>query len=266
MDVRRIKDLLHAWRPGQDVPPEIAQAREIASKDPALSAWLDSERAFDQAFADKLRDVNPPADLLGKILAEHESGETNVVPFTKDAPPRLETRRGQLFRYVVSMAASLVLVGVIFFFIGRGSGGGDDLASFVDATVIRAIADGHLHDAASIDGVYAGLRGDNAPVPGALPAELGQFQPAKYGSIATQNGIIGQIGFSNNDSVRLIVMERRCLGGCSKKLTRPVIFDLGDKLAVTWAQGGQVFILVSDRTGESVIRSIAEQDPAAGSF
>ncbi len=259
MDVRSIKVLLHAWRPGQDVPPEVAEAREIASKDPALTAWMESERAFDHAFADKLRDVNPPADLLGNILAAHESGEGNVVPFSKEAPPRLETRRGQLVRYAVSIAASLAIVGSIFFFIGRNSGG-DDLASFVDATVIRAVAEGHLHQAKNLDGIYAGLRSDNAPVPGAMPAQLGDYLPATYGSIATQNGIMGQIGFSNNDSVRLIVMERRCLGGCSKKLTNPVIVDLGDKLAVTWAQGSQVFILVSDRTGESVIRNIAAQN------
>jgi hypothetical protein len=259
MDVRRIKDLLHAWRPGQDVPSEVAEAREIASKDPALTAWMESERAFDHAFADKLRDVNPPADLLDRILAAHEAGEDNVVPFAREQPPRLETRRGQLVRYAVSIAASLAIVGTIFFFIGRNSGG-DDLASFVDATVIRAVTEGHLHQAQTLDGIYAGLRSDNAPVPGAMPAQLGDYLPATYGSIPTQNGIMGQIGFSNNDSVRLIVMERRCLGGCSKKLTNPVIVDLGDKLAVTWAQGSQVFILVSDRTGESVIRNIAAQN------
>jgi len=265
MDVRRIKDLLHAWRPGQDVPSEVEEAREIASKDPALTAWMESERAFDHAFADKLRDVKAPAGLLGRILAAHEAGEANVVPFAKEAPPRLETRRGQVVRYAVSIAASLAIVGSIFFFIGRNSGG-DDLASFVDATVIRAITDGHLHQAQNVDGLYAGLRSDNAPVPGAMPSQLGDYIPATYGSIATQNGIMGQIGFSNNDSARLIVMERRCLGGCSRKLTNPVIVDLGDKLAVTWAKGNQVFILVSDRTGESVIRNIATQNTPDASF
>jgi len=266
MDVRKIKELLHAWRPGQEVPPEVLEAREAASQDPALSAWLDNERAFDHAFSDRLRDVNPPADLLDRILAAHQSGEANVVPFQEDAPPMVETRRGQFIRYAVSIAASLVIVGSIFLFANRSATQNDDLASFVDATVIRAITDSHLHAAAGLDSIYEGLRGDHAPVPGAMPAELGSFQPVKYGSIATQNGIMSQIGFSNNDSARLIVMERRCLGGCSKKLSKPVIYDLGDKLAVAWAQDSQVFILVSDRTGESVIRSIAQGSAADGSF
>ena len=266
MDVRKIKDLLHAWRPGQDVPHEALEAREIAAKDPALAAWLDSERAFDQAFADRLRDVTPPADLLDRILAAHEKEASNVVPFPRSEPLEAETRRSRILRYAVSIAASLVIVGGVFFFIGRSSSRGADLDSFVNETVVRAVTE-HMHQVRGTEDVFSGLRGDHAPVPAALPAELGQFQPVKYGSIATQNGIMSQIGFANDESCRLIVMERRCLGGCSTKLSKPVMFDLGDQLAVAWAKDNQVFILVSDRTDESVIRSIVSREaPASPSF
>lgn len=265
MDARRIKDLLHAWRPGQDMPDEVTQAREIAAGDPELSAWMDNERAFDQAFANKLRDVKPPVDLLDRILSAHETGEGNVVPFSREEPPHLETRKGQFFRYAFSIAASLLIVGGIFSFAASQRGPHyDDLDSFVTATVLQAMAgSSSMHEARGFDSVAQGLQSGYAPVPGDMPERLASFKPARYGVIETRTGNIGQIGFSGNESYRLIVAERRCLGGCSQKLTKPVMFDLNDKLAVTWAKGNQVYILVSDRTGESVIRDIAKEAGAS---
>jgi hypothetical protein len=259
MDVRKIKDLLHAWRPGQDVPPEVSQAREIASSDPELSAWLDNERAFDQAFADKLRAVRPPSDLLARIMAAHDSNAAKVIPFPISEPPRAESGRSRMIRYAVSIAASLAIVGGIFIFATHSGGSDDDLDSFVSATVLRAMSDSaSMRNASGLENVARGLQSDFAPVPGSMPEALAKFQPAKYGVIHTQRGNMSQIGFSGNDAYRLIVVERRCLGNCSKKLTKPVMFDLGDKLAVSWTRGSQVFILVGDRSGENVIRTVVQ--------
>jgi hypothetical protein len=77
MDSDRIKEMLHAWRPGDNVEAGVERAREAASADPELARWLARERAFDQAFSDKLRQVGAPADLLGRIL---ESVEAELQP------------------------------------------------------------------------------------------------------------------------------------------------------------------------------------------
>ncbi|MFA5257549.1 MAG: hypothetical protein WC360_05305 [Opitutales bacterium] len=258
MDVRRIKELLHAWRPGQDLPPELARARDLAAADPEVSAWLEQERAFDHAFADRLRGVQAPEGLLDSILAAHKAGEGNVVPFSPDAP-RAAFGASAFMRYAVSIAASLLIVAGIFALASRNApSSDDDLAGFIDATVLQALS-GQMRDAGDIDGVREGLVAAGLKdMPGEIPEILADYKPARYGVIRTQQGNMGQIGFSGKESWRLIVMERRCLGGCSGRLTKPVIYDLGDKLAVTWAKGQQVFILVSDRSGENVIRDIAE--------
>jgi hypothetical protein len=259
MDVNGIKVLLHAWRKGEKVPGDVEKAREIAEGDPELKAWLDNEAAFDKAFADRLNEVEPPADLLGKILAAHENAEGNVIQFPRSGEMRAETRKSQIVRYSVSIAASFVIIaGIVFFMRHSGKTDSNDLEGFVDETVLAALSnDNPMHSAADVADVMKGLQSGYAPVPGDLPNALEQYHPAKYGIVHTQQGNIGQIGYSGDDSFRLLVLERRCLGGCSSKLTKPVVIDLGDNLAVTWAKGSQVYILVSDRDGEKMIRTVA---------
>ncbi len=259
MDSRRIKELLHAWRPGQDLPNEIAKARESAAGDPALSAWLDSERAFDQAFAEKFNSVQAPSGLLDNILAAHEAGEGNLVPFAPPAPRSLG--QSTFVRYVISIAASLLIVAGIFTLVTRDSGASDvELAQFIDATVIQALSS-RMEPAQGYERVQRGIQAAGYDqVQDILPTALLGMQPSSYGVIPSNDGFIGQIGFSGNDSYRLIVMERRCISGCSGKLSKPIVYDLGDKLAVTWAKGQQVYILVGLRgmAEEKMIRDVAE--------
>jgi hypothetical protein len=259
MDARKIKDLLHAWRPGQDVPPEVAHAREIASGDSEITKWLENERAFDQAFADKLRSVQAPNDLLEKILASHKAGTGNLVDFPRTEAPAAQAGRGRMIRYAVSIAASIAIVSGVFYIATRHGAMDDDLDGFVSAMVVRAM-DEELSSAASMDNVMSGLQARHAPVPGEIPSELSQFTPASYGVFETQNGNVGQIAYNGSESYRLLVLERRCLGGCSQKLGKPVMLKFGDKVTVSWTKGNQVFILVSDRSGERVIKSVAREN------
>jgi hypothetical protein len=195
-------------------------------------------------------------------MAAHEAEPSNVLPFREGAAPRATSRQGQFVRYALSLAAALVIVAGAFAF-GmhyRAASSSDPLDAFVNDTVVRALADSAtMRDAAGMENVEKGLQASFAPVPGNMPVEIGfDLKPAKYGVVSTQQGNIGQIGFAGSDT-RLLVAERRCLGGCTNKLTKPIVFDLGDRLAVSWSRGNQVYILVSDRNGEAVIRNVAKE-------
>lgn len=63
--------VLQARRPdgSDDAEPQFREALEQARRDPALAGWLARERAFDEAVAEKLREVRPPAGLREAILA-----------------------------------------------------------------------------------------------------------------------------------------------------------------------------------------------------
>lgn len=71
---------LGAYRPdGQDaVDPAMAEALEQAKQDPALKVWLEQELAFDQAIAQKLRQVEPPAELRERIFAGSKVSQPTV--------------------------------------------------------------------------------------------------------------------------------------------------------------------------------------------
>jgi hypothetical protein len=259
MDVSDIKDLLHAYRPGEETTGDVEKARRIAENDPELKEWMANEAAFDKAFAARLSEVEPPSDLLEKILAAKDAGKDNVIAFPQRGAEPAHSRWNGYTRYAISMAASfLIIAGIMFFMRGPASASSDDLETFVDATVENALSNSvSMQKAQTLGDVIKGLQAAYAPVPGDLPEDLAHFQPASYGVLHTQQGNIGQIGFSGDDSYRLMVLERRCLGGCSSKLTKPIVFDLGDNLAVTWAKGSQVYILVSDRDDERLIRNVA---------
>lgn len=259
MDVSDIKDLLHAYRPGEETSGDVEKARRIAENDPELKEWLANEAAFDKAFAATFAEVEPPADLLEKILAAKDGVKDNVIAFPQRGAERVQSRWNGFTRYAVSMAASFIIIaGIVFFMRGPSSVANDDLETFVDATVENALSGAvSMQQAHTVADVIKGLQAGFAPIPGDLPDELERFQPASYGVLHTQQGNIGQIGFSGDDSYRLLVLERRCLGGCSSKLTKPIVFDLGENLAVTWAKGTQVYILVSDRDDERLIRNVA---------
>jgi hypothetical protein len=261
MDEKRIKELLHAWRPGQEVPSEVARARDAAAADPALSAWLDNERAFDQAFADQLRRVKVPVGLLDDILAEHMADGGRLIPFPQAEPPGL-SREGSFVRSILSLAASLLIVAGVFVVASSSSTDDfDQMDSFVYSTVVQALG-ADMQQVPGMDGVAKRLLAQGAPVPQGLPVFMSGLQPDSCGVIRTQRGNIAQIGFSGSDDFRLLVVERRCVGACSRKLDRPVMFDMNDRIAVAWANEGQVYILVSDRSdeGERVVRDITYAD------
>jgi hypothetical protein len=70
MNNREAKFILSAYRPnGVDANDEVfAEALRQAQRDPALSAWLASEQALDEAIIRKFKEIAPPAGLREAIL------------------------------------------------------------------------------------------------------------------------------------------------------------------------------------------------------
>ena len=104
------KFVLNAYRPnGADAQdPVFRVALEQAARDPELAAWFKEQRSFDSLIADKLAEIQPPANLYSAILA----GIANRSPI----------RRFNL-RPLLALAAVLILSGAILlpFYLERHS-------------------------------------------------------------------------------------------------------------------------------------------------
>jgi hypothetical protein len=102
--------VLNAYRPnGADAQdPAFRVALEQAARDPELAAWFKEQRSFDSLIADKLAEIQPPANLYSAILA----GIANRSPI----------RRFNL-RPLLALAAVLILSGAILlpFYLERDS-------------------------------------------------------------------------------------------------------------------------------------------------
>lgn len=71
MNHEEAKFLLRAHRPGtaDDRDPVFAEALALADRDPALRAWLEGQRAFDDAVVRKLDEIRPESGALEALLA-----------------------------------------------------------------------------------------------------------------------------------------------------------------------------------------------------
>src|SRR5436190_20881757 len=68
------QQVLLAYRPGIEVDdPEIAQALDLADKDPDLRRWLDQHCAFQQALCERVRQIALPEGLAEQIISERKS-------------------------------------------------------------------------------------------------------------------------------------------------------------------------------------------------
>lgn len=80
MNHQEAKFILRASRPdGQDASdPQVREALELAQRDPVLAQWLAGERTADARVSAALNQVAPPADLRAQILAGARASRVDV--------------------------------------------------------------------------------------------------------------------------------------------------------------------------------------------
>jgi hypothetical protein len=70
MNCSEAKEVLLLYRPGtaDAADPQIAEALDLASRDPELRRWLDQHGAFQKVMCAKLQQIDVPACLRGSLL------------------------------------------------------------------------------------------------------------------------------------------------------------------------------------------------------
>ena len=112
MNIEEAKERLACYRPGIDDPDDemFAPALSVAAGDPALTAWLEEQQAFDSALRENLQKADIPGGLLGQLKAN--AGEP-VAKFTDRNDQRSDTDtkivRTSIWSRVAAAAAAVVL-------------------------------------------------------------------------------------------------------------------------------------------------------------
>jgi hypothetical protein len=70
MNCSEAKEVLLLYRPGtaDAADPQIAEALELAGRDPELRRWFDQHRAFQKAVRAKFQQIEVPAHLKTSLL------------------------------------------------------------------------------------------------------------------------------------------------------------------------------------------------------
>jgi hypothetical protein len=79
---REAKEVLLLYRPGTAdlADPQMAEALELARRDPELGGWFDQHRAFQKAMRAKFQQIEVPAHLKTSLLAQKLVPQKPIAP------------------------------------------------------------------------------------------------------------------------------------------------------------------------------------------
>ena len=82
MNTAEAKEILLLYRPGtiETAEPRMAEALELAQRDPELGRWFDEHRAFQKAMRAKFQQIEVPAHLKSSILIRGTASPGIVSP------------------------------------------------------------------------------------------------------------------------------------------------------------------------------------------
>lgn len=257
MDKQEAKKILMVYRDdlAEDDCPGLADALLMAETDPELQACLKQEQAFDRAFADKLKAINPPADLLDKILQEtpNPSGQAN------HATKVVWWRQSTLWM-AAACIVGLVVLGVIF---ARpqpdnplsapqlATASPSQFNLFVESVADHAARKDRMqYRSNDRDDIYTFLAKNEVSMPQHLPEGLSHLK--KMGCLAyTWNGThVGVICFKGDKLYHLYVADAHQLE-IDPHHSMPEYSQFGQFATASWTENSSIYVLtVEGKTEE----------------
>ncbi len=231
MDNREAKFILQAYRPeGRDAAnPDFREALEQAERDPELGVWLQQERAFDDAFAAKLKEVPVPPNLKEEILTGQK-----VIPMPSiwQRPPAL----------IALAAAAVFAVGLLLLTLLAPQMSEQQLAwkDFQKAAI------GTYEDpmfrlkkmTSNTEEVRAWLAQEDAPRGFVLPEGMRQKPPVGCTTFKIDNHLVSMVCFktTSGELAHLFMMPRSGLSN-PPQVGDPTFVQDGSWSTASWSDG-----------------------------
>jgi hypothetical protein len=243
MNPQQAKQLLVLYRPGTSdaEDPEVAEALELARRDPELQLWLQTHCATQKEIRSRLREVSPPPALRQallrlnpKVRAESKVEEVVIRPRPWWGSP-----------FVMAAAALAVLLLLIS---GLWNKSPDTKQfAFFKARMVGTVLREYRMDVATNDmrevRQYMASRG--APADYELAPGLQRLEVAGGGFLRWQNEPVSMVCMRRADKqmVYLFVLRRQALP--DPPPSRPAIEMLKGLKAASWSSGANSYILLT---------------------
>ncbi|PTY01201.1 hypothetical protein DB346_13795 [Verrucomicrobia bacterium LW23] len=285
---------------GVDLSPEsVERALEMTNINPELAEWYEQELAIDDAMAEALASVEPPAGLRDRIVAAGAAAtariaaeRTGVNP-VKDVPAKsaehAEDRHAGIamasnrdgrggrdgsrkidLQWLVLIASVIFAAGVGYFFIVQPvvfTPGSDPLPFATITEEVPRLTESHRHalpaPAKSIAEVRAYLKSQGAPSEFDVPQGLVKFWKLNC-EVALINGMPVSVLCFKLDGGRIVhlyVMDRTRLKD-SPPLGVPDLKQMGRYGLASWSDKKKSYILAEPIEAVELIKFLQHEGPA----
>lgn len=224
MKSESIRALLEAYRPGENLEsdPQMRAALDAAARDPQLAALRAKTEEFDAAFAARVRQIQPPADLRERILAAHAAGKAGSAKATPALPTASNPVpfRNWLHPAAFALAAVVVLSLALVFTFWQRPGVAQPAAMEMQAA--SAGPDTFIHMAAEV------LQSHRPEFRSSQPRQMVQFISDRGGS-SPQN-MPGQLSWDQTVACDVVLINGQpvsiiCFKSASGGMMHMVVFQ-----------------------------------------
>lgn len=233
------KRILSLYRRGtsDDADPLVMTALDLARHDQELQQWFEQQESFHVAMREKLRAVEPPADLKARLLA--------TVVLTKPVFWRRPA--------VLALAAAVVIL------LGLASvwmqGAPKDHFRDYRARMVRAALREYSMDIMTNDPVVIRqhLAAHNSPTNYVVPPGLGKLPPTGAGALTWRGNPVSMVCFDRGDSnmLFLFVIDRRAV-----KTPPPLegisVSPVNKLTTLNWSDGANAYFLAGTGPAEAL--------------
>ena len=253
MDKNEAKQILLAYRADLSEldNPEVKKALKMAEEDPELGAFLSREQAFDRAFTGKLKEIEAPAGLMERILA---NAPAEAAKEQKEASKIIWWKHPGTWSAAACFLALIALVAV-FTQNNSGSSAQADLAvmnKFAQAAALHSPSihqiDFQHNDIAAI-GAY--LAKNNSPHPIDLPYNMDQLLAMGCLTYTWQDNPVGVICLKGKKVFNLYVAKREALD-IKRDQPSPFYKQFGKYSTALWTADDLIYVLTVEGKEEDL--------------
>lgn len=233
MNPTQAKSILLAYRPGMEDPDDhpLAEALELARRDPGLSEWLKHHLAFQSMMGRSLRDLPVPPQLAGRIRAGRP----------------LTLKSGGWSRHpgwIAAAAAIVVLLGLALFQSGPVRDTPEDFSIF-RSRMVRAVIRQYTMDIVTNDmnAVRIFLRSRQAPADYKLPQLLDQLPVFGAGVCKWQGEPVSMVCLDPPGEGRLFlfIVDESAVPKAPPAV--PQFAQVSKLMTASWTTGGKTYVL-----------------------
>ncbi len=255
MEKHEAKQILQAYRTdlSEIDDPKVGEALRMAKENPELNAYLDQEQAFDRAFTQKLKEIEPPAGLLERIL-ESAPSEVEAMP-RQGKPAKIIWWKNPVVWSAAACVLALIALAAVFTQNRAPSTNESDwvvMNNFAQAAAQHSPTIHQMdfqHSDVSLIGAY--LDRNNSPRPHSLPDNMSQLLGMGCVTYTWENNPVGVICLKGEKVYNLYVTHRGGLA-IERSQSSPYYKQFGEYSTALWTKDNLIYVLTVEGQPEDL--------------